>query len=143
MSKSFAMANGDVIMLDNGQTRMIEGYDKIQQDINHVLSHPYDVENDYGNELMINPVTIIERAAIPGYVQRHVGNALSRLRRFQSFIPRRHMPDNEKIDRVMSITTTPIGNLGVAYLATVAVVSRTEDDVRSVFRIMNNHLEDQ
>ena len=142
MSKTFAMANGDVIMQPNGQNQMVEGYDKIQQDVNHALSHPYDSEVDYGNELLVNPVTVVERAAIPGLVQRDVGAALSRLRRFQGFIPRRYMPDNEKIDRVKSITTSPIGNLGVAYLATVAVVSRTAEDVRTVFRIQNDHLED-
>ena len=142
MSKTFAMVNGDVVIMANGQAMMVEGYDKIQQDINHALSHPYDAETDFGNELLSSPVTIVERAAIPGYVQRHVSNALSRLRRFQSFIPRKYLPDNEKIDRVKSVTTTPIGNLGVAYLATVSVVSRSDDDVRSVFRIQNSHLED-
>ena len=142
MSKTFAMSDGDIVILPTGQPLVIEGYDKIQQDINNVLSHPYDAARDYGNELLINPVVVVERSAIPGLVQRDVGASIARLRRFQSRIPRRFLPDNERIEGVRSITTSLEGNLGVAYLVEVMVTERSSEDVRTVFRISNQHLED-
>lgn len=142
MSKTFAMKNGCVVMQPDGQPLMIEAYDKIQQDINHALSHPYDPEQDYGNELLVNPVTVVERSAIPGLVQRDVGAAISRLRRFQSLIPKRYMPRNEKIEKIRSISVRKTGNLGVAFLVVVSVTERSQEDIRTVFRIHNQHLED-
>jgi len=143
VSKTFAIVNGDLNMLSTGQPQMLEAYNKLQQDINQALGTPYDVDRDYGNSLVTEGVLLAARVAIPALVQREVGQVMSRLRRFQSYIPRQYLPSTEKIDRVKSIIVSRQQNLGVAYLVTVAVVSKQTPDIRSVFRVRNEHLKER
>lgn len=138
--KTFAVRDGSAIMGSNGQPEVVEGYSKVQADLNDILLTPFEASRDFGNELLTGGVILAERLAIPGLVSRDVSAAIGRLIRFQARIPRAHMPDNERIVRVRSITTTPLGALGVAFLAVVSVADRSAEDVRKVFKISNSHL---
>ncbi len=141
MSKTFAVVNGSVVMGADGQPETIEGYDKINQDINDVLLTPFNADRNYGNELLSDSVILAERSAIPGLVQRDVTAAIGRLKTYQGQLAREQLPPSEKIDRLKAVNVTSLGNLGVAFLAVVAVVSRTSAEVRKVFRISNSHLD--
>lgn len=141
MSSTFAVSNGSVIMKANGQPQTLEGYDKIQQDINDILLTPFDPNRNYGNELLGNGVIVSERAAIPGLVQRDISAAIGRLRSYQTQLASDQLPDDEKINKLETITTAAVGSLGIGFLATISVVDVTQEMMQKVFNISNEHLQ--
>jgi hypothetical protein len=140
MSQTIGFGGGDWLIEENGQPLLLEGYDKVQQDIIHALAFPYDSEIDYGNESYNTEIRVVGRFGIPGIIQNDFSAAISRLRKFQSFIPRQHLPDNERITGIKNILVEPL-DLGAQVLITVSVAARSAQDVRQVFRVNNAHLE--
>lgn len=141
MSQTIAFENGDWVVTEAGVPLVIEGYDKVQQDIVHALAFPYDSDLDYGNESYNTEVRVVGRFGIPGIIQNDFSAAISRLRRYQTFIPRQELPDNERITGIKNILVEPLGNLGAQVLVVVSVAARSAQDVRQVFRVRNSHLE--
>lgn len=143
MSRTFAVTDGSAVLEANGQPQVIEGYDKIQQDINDILLTPYDADRDYGCELFTGGIILAERAAIPGLVVRDVTTAINRLRRIQSQLPREHLPASEKVNKVNGISVNQPDALSVVFLLSVLVMDRTQEEVKKVFKISNKHLENR
>lgn len=139
MSWSFMMRDGDWVVEENGQPMKAEGFNKANLDVLHALLHPYDPSTDYGNESFSTEVQVIERASIPGIIQRNVGAAISRLRASQSRIPRAQLPDTERIVGIRGIKVTPNG-LGAEYEVVVTVADRKVSEVSQGFMITNRQL---
>lgn len=143
MSRTFAVRDGSIIMESNGQPQIIEGYDKVQQDINDILLTPYDSDRDYGCELFTGGIILAERAAIPGLVVRDVTTAINRLRRMQSQLPREYLPAGEKINKVNGVSVSQPDALSVVFLLSVLVMDRTQEELKKTFKISNKHLENR
>lgn len=134
--KTFAVTNGDMVIEANGRPKVLEGFDKINLDIMHVLAHEYDAETDYGNESFSTKIQQAEREAIPGIVNRDVGAAISRLQKKQRKYPKDYFPDEERVTGIKNLIVKQLG-YGAWYYLVVSVAAGSMSDVRKAFVIAN------
>ena len=139
MSKTWAMRDGNWVMQANGQPLMLEGFDKANQDVLHVLMHPYDADEDYGNEGYGGEIRYAEQGLASHMLHRDISSAIRRLQEKQRLIPTEYLPDDEKVIGIKRLQIRDLPNLSVAYFLVVEVVSITAGDIEKAFRISNRH----
>jgi len=116
---------------------MCRGLDKGAQDVVHVLSHPYDPEDDYGFEFLTSGPLVIETLAAPGLLRRDVGAAISRLRRSQDAL-QFALDDTEKVSSVRRVIVEQQGS-GLMYRVDLVMGRVDPVEVAKAFIITNQH----
>ena len=82
MTTTFKMSDGDLFFDINGRLEYVEGFEKVSQDMAEVLLTNFDVDRNYGTELVLvdsSPVFNISQSQVTLYVT----DAIERLRNLQ------------------------------------------------------------
>lgn len=86
MARTFRMSDGDLEFDVNGRLTLLEGAEKVQQDIAEALLTDYDRTRDFGsrlNALTYNP----SMNASEGQISTYISDAIDRLRAMQRTNP--------------------------------------------------------
>ena len=119
MSQTLAVANGDLDINALGTCDLIQGRDKVSQDIAEILLSDYDAERDYGGKLQTMSVT---GAGAKALVSSELQGIMKRLQAMQSNDP--NITSQERIASVPNIIVNKITDTDFTFQIDVRTVDR-------------------
>lgn len=123
MSQTFRVSGGDIYLTAGGKASMVEGSEKVNQDLADVQMTIYDEEANWGSEILALVGNVSQAIpGITGFIANTVADAVELLQEYQRFDE--FVTADERITDIVHLIVLPQGSQQYQYY----LVCQLEDD---------------